>query len=683
MLVTKNLAELCALLIDDLHGELPSFFSPQRIFGTLLSRGRSAVVQLVQQTSLTPKQIRHGLIVLLQHNLVYYRVDDSTKVATFEANPDVAYNLVRSGKILAMIEEKYGPAARDVIQNFMVLGHTKIGDLVGAYRERIAAAEQAGAQATTNPFEDDAKPNGEVNGGINGDINGDVKPPAQTLQVSALDVKSTAHLNEVLCELIQAEILTVVNPKSFQSPADRNAMVSEQIMKLHFPDGVKAGKKKIEFDAMLSDQLGKLRDEPTRLKRKLDESRGGRVKSRKITNGDVTNGFHHVASDVNLELNAVLRLNYEKCTVEMRNQTLVQAASESIGHVTGQVYAVLLQLLGDQISRCQLDTLIDNQDGGDNPFTNKRFVTTADILDSLSTSLDVSLGIGKAPKGEIDVPTAERVHRDIPREKLLYVEEPGADEGSGDENMDDDDEFDYDSEGEVAPANHANGANGHTNGKVRFEDAPPAKESRLQQMRQHLLLLCDSKQGFVRHCGHGRWTVDYDILLRNIRTEELDNVIERKVGRQGLRLARILREKGKLDEKALPALALMKKTDVQNKMLEMQMHGYVDVQEVPRDNNRTASRTIFLWFCDPERSSAQLLDNSYKAMLRCMQIRDVHRRENKDVLTFVERPDVKGREQEALEKKYFDKYERFRDIENKLLGQVMRLDDLVAVLRDY
>ena len=164
---------------------------------------------------------------------------------------------------------------------------------------------------------------------------------------------------------------------------------------------------------------------------------------------------------------------------------------------------------------------------------------------------------------------------------------------------------------------------------------------------------------------------------------ELDNVIERKVGRQGLRLARILREKGKLDEKTLSVFAMMRKGDVQKTMLQMQMHGFADVQEVPRDGSRIAGRIYYLWFCNVEKSIGQLLDNTYKAMLRSLQIREVMRQDSKEVLALVERPDVKGREKEAMEKKYFDKYEKFRDAEAKLLGQVTRLDDLVATLRDY
>lgn len=409
----------------------------------------------------------------------------------------------------------------------------------------------------------------------------------------------------------------------------------------------------------------------------------------------------YLANYVALQPKTVLRVNHEKCAVELRNHRLVQAAAAAIGETTAQVYGTLLRQLTETVSRCRGDPLVDIA-GGD--FYRARAINTSDVFDNLSPNLDVFVGIGKASVDEIDVPTAERLERHAKVDAIVL----GGDDGGEEEHFDLDDE-DYDSEGEIYPPpaaplqqastpalNDNHTPNGSATSKatggvkgVKFDESaaappsPPSEELRMQQMRQHLLLLCDNKYKFVRHCDRGTWTVDFEQLFKRLRESELDNAIERKVGRQGLRLARILRDKGKLDEKTLPTMALMKKSDVQNKMLEMQMQGFVDMQEVPRDNNRSASRTLFLWFCDTPRSLDTLLDNAYKAMVRCLRIRDVHRLENKEVLTFVQRPDVKGREKEALEKKYFDKYQSYCEIEQKLMGQVMRLDNLVGTLRDY
>ena len=371
--------------------------------------------------------------------------------------------------------------------------------------------------------------------------------------------------------------------------------------------------------------------------------------------------------------------------MELRNQALVKIASGAIGETTGHVYAVLLRLLTDPIPRCRLDPIMDAENFASGRLVGQLPVSTTEIFDHINPSLDVAAGIGKAPSDLIDLPTAEKIRKNPPQTHLPSIEVEGE---ASDEEVEDLEEEDdgYDNEAadfvRSAPRQQ-HGINGTKDTKVTFEDSDSAQDSRQQQMRQHLLLLCESRYGFVRHCGRGLWTVDFGLLLRRIQETELDNVIERKVGRPGVRLARVLRRHGKLDEKGLSKLVLMPKNAMQNALLCMQMHGFADVQEVPKDNSRTATRTLFFWYCDMERSLSQLLDNNYKAMLRCLQIRSSHRQKSSDVLTVVERPDVKGNEKETLEKKYFTKYQRYRDTESKLLCQVTRLDDLVAILRDY
>lgn len=377
----------------------------------------------------------------------------------------------------------------------------------------------------------------------------------------------------------------------------------------------------------------------------------------------------------------VIRVNYERCLVELRNRRLVQFASEMIGETTGYVYAVLLRQLTKRTPRCQVDPLMDFGDQSDDALSGPASVTTAEILDNLSTSVDVCIGIGKAPRSDIKVRTAEKLHAYPPKQNDAYLDAEG--NASSDEDADNSDfdsgESDYDTEREAKPTTQPNGTG---EAKVRFDDTTP-KEGRVDQMRQHLLLLSESKLQFVRHCARGQWTVDFEPLIQRLREAELDIVIERTAGRQGLRLVRILREKGKLDEKTLPSIALIKKPDVQNKMLEMKMAGFVDIQEVPRDTSRTANRTLFLWFSDTDRCLSQLLDRTYKTAVRCLQTLAVHRRKEKDVLMLTRRSDVRGREKDVMQKEYYDRFARFLDTERRLLGHMMRLDDLVAVLRDY
>lgn len=381
-----------------------------------------------------------------------------------------------------------------------------------------------------------------------------------------------------------------------------------------------------------------------------------------------------------------LRVNYDKCAVELRNQQLVHVVCEVYGETTAEVYAALLQQLSKKISRCRADPDIDIDD--DEEYPHGRRVSTNEVYDNLNPSLDVSAGIGKVGAKATDRKSANQIQEHPPDMK-----KPPADEAEVEgEASSDEDEMEVEEHESHAPEDDdegvdvkpfTNGANGTKETKVKFNDNGPAKLSRKEHFRQHLLLLCESQQKFLRHCAMEQWTVDFEPLMRALQQMELDTVIERSVGQSGLRLVRILRRVGKMDEKTLPSLALMSKGEVQKLMLKMQMFGYVDMQEVPRDNNRSASRTLFLYWTDTGRCLDRLLDNTYKAMLRCLQRLEVQREMEREVLDTVKRDDVRGREKELLEGRFYNRFVRISEIQEKLLAQVARLDSLVGTLRDF
>ncbi|KAK4142786.1 RNA polymerase III subunit RPC82-domain-containing protein [Dichotomopilus funicola] len=684
MLVTKPVAELCALLVDELHGELPS-----RIFAILVSKGRSTVLQLSQYTSMTPRQVRHGLAVLQQHNLLYYHVDPGSELASYEANPENAYNLIRTGKILEMIDTSFGAAAKDVMQNLLLSGQTRILDLVAAYREKIEHAAK-----TANGAEDDDGIAAETNG-INGDSHNTKK--------GALVIKSTAQLNTVICRLVEAELIDVVHARTFHTSDDILKSVEKEAMAKQTAQGAKGGKGKLELQENIAEGLRKVRAESKSLKRKLEQN-GSAAKRRRLFSGlESTNGVHEEETDPILDPRQVIRINYEKCLVDLRNRRLVQYATDMLSETTAYVYGVLLKLLTKDVPRCRADPIMDvGEDQDDDNDKNPGFVTTDQILDNLKTSVDLSLGVGKAEKHQISFSAAEEVQLYPPKKKALIEEVEVVGEASADEEEDSESEGepDYDSDYKDSAAtngthdengingmNGIKGTNGGTNGtKVTFDESAARKERKMDrptQLRQHLLILAESTQGFVRHCGRNEWTVDFVPIINSLREVELDSVIERTCGRQGLRLVRILRAKGKLDEKALPNVALMRKPELQQKMLEMQTAGFVAVQEVPRDVKADVKKSFFLWFCDVDRSLSQMLDTSYRTMVHCLQVLEALRHKERDVLETTKRSDVRGREKDTMRKSYYERYSRFLECERKLFAQVMRVDDLVSVLRDF
>lgn len=367
--------------------------------------------------------------------------------------------------------------------------------------------------------------------------------------------------------------------------------------------------------------------------------------------------------------------------VELRNHRLAHYAEDMIGPVTAQVYAATLAALGKKLQHCHLSA---ESSAGDIP--QAPTVTTLDIYEYLRPSVDVFSGIGRCDPEAINIAHAEEIHASPPDEdgeqdmdSLAY----GHDDTNGDVDMTNGHHINGHQESDTKVVTSQNGTR---DTKVKFAERVPTKMERMQQMRQHLLILAESNMGFVRHCGTkdlGVWTVDFGHVIPKLQLFEIDALIEESFGRQGLRLVKVLRAKGKIDDKTLPTFALMKKSDVYLKMAEMELQGYLEVQEVPRDNNRTASRTLFLWFFDKERTMARVVNDTYKAMSRHLQRLEVERLKKKNVLSVVQRKDVQGMEEEKLRGDIYNEYQEFLDIESKLLGQISRLDDLVSLFRDF
>jgi DNA-directed RNA polymerase III subunit RPC3 len=237
---------------------------------------------------MSPFQTRHGVAVLLQHNLLYCQVDEN--YAVYEANAEFAYNLVRAGKILEMTETSFGPPAKDVIQSLLVSGQTRVADLVTAYQEKIDHLNSVMQQDDDEDFPD-PKPNG-----VNGHSNVSRKSDSM--------VKSTAQLNSVICRLVEAELIDVVHSKTFQSQPDIVKALEKEVTDKYFPGGVKGGRGKIEFQEKMAEALRKVRNESKSLKRKLEQN-GTAAKRRKLFAGietaNGTNGMNGVSNGVHEE----------------------------------------------------------------------------------------------------------------------------------------------------------------------------------------------------------------------------------------------------------------------------------------------------------------------------------------------------------------------------------------------
>ena len=227
--------------------------------------------------------------------------------------------------------------------------------------------------------------------------------------------------------------------------------------------------------------------------------------------------------------------------------------------------------------------------------------------------------------------------------------------------------------------------------KVEKEDHFPIysdERSRVELIRQHLLLLAEHPLEFVEYIKRTpskpeQWTVNFCSLARQLRQMELENTIATRFGPGATRLVRIFLEKGKLDEKAITSIGLINQKLMRSILTAMHEAGQLELQEIPRDNARQPSRTMFLWYFDPERCRKKLLEETYKAMARCLQRARVEKEAVQLTIDKANRTDVVGKEDEYLGVDERMALSTWREKEERLLGEVGRLDDLVAVLRDF
>lgn len=398
----------------------------------------------------------------------------------------------------------------------------------------------------------------------------------------------------------------------------------------------------------------------------------------------------------------VIRINYEKFKVSLRSMRLVELASIKIGEITSHVYGELLRLLEENIPRCRPDPNIDDmEDAPDGPT-----ITTMELAARINPAINVAAGIGKAPTDRVDVGKVlsnqakkrRRSHGDSEAEveDEASPDEEELDDEADDANGNDHNDFvvmdESDSQGEDSfEPNGTKDAPKRT--KVTFQEKLPRKtaepegeQSTWTSIRNHLLLLAADECRFLRRCGsggRGEWTVDFDRLVHFLQQSELDSIMLENFDTTGHRLARMMRKTGKMDEKQLSTMALMKQKDVRTKLAEMQMAGMADVQEVPKDSSRSNNRTIFLWHFDSERVSAIILQNVFKTMTRCLQRLEIERRRASGILSLTERSDVRDKIEEVFDEGQKSALQKIHDKESRLLGQVGRLDDLVGTFDEF
>ena len=191
---------------------------------------------------------------------------------------------------MEMVNARYGSLALSVVQNLLLLGHTKVSDLAEAHGPNQKPP-----------------PNGDSNGHVV--INGSMPNDG----TSSLHVPSDAQLDVILCDLLETGFVEPVVQSMFRSPTDTYSHVEKEILQNVYGGSTKGTKQKDELKGRVRERLQEIRSEGRDWevqsnKRALDGGSAnginGTAKRRRLSNGSV-NGrstLHHQDKGIRIDV---------------------------------------------------------------------------------------------------------------------------------------------------------------------------------------------------------------------------------------------------------------------------------------------------------------------------------------------------------------------------------------------
>ena len=385
----------------------------------------------------------------------------------------------------------------------------------------------------------------------------------------------------------------------------------------------------------------------------------------------------------------VISVNGAKFELAARNDCLGSLVESRVGKVTANIYRIILAKVERRLLECCLEK--DKDENARKLFYTTCTITTREIAVLIPQHEDLRSSIGIVAEHKIDEEVIEH-----PKKKRRKAIADSTDEGTDDEaaaaSRIQTRETPKEEGDVMVNGIDTNGASNEAespNSILENEDVEPGRirsrpqklEPRIVEIRSHLLLLTHHPMKLLEPAEHSLhmiedWVIKFPDLVERLQRQEIAETISAKYGTKYMRLVNILIEHGKLDDKTLSALSMIREKEVRPMLTTMQQAGLLELQEVPRDNARLASRTTFLFFFDQDRCRRNLLEDCYKTMTHLLQRM---RAERQTIHATHDRQD-RGAELTKDEKQAL---EQWQGIEEMLWGQVIRIDDTVALLRDY
>jgi DNA-directed RNA polymerase III subunit RPC3 len=345
-----------------------------------------------------------------------------------------------------------------------------------------------------------------------------------------------------------------------------------------------------------------------------------------------------------LQHELAIAVNFDKCAVGLRTDTFVRYCERHLSEPTAGVYSALLHILEDSISRCY-DPLRPKQE--ERKFFEAEYQQPSP--DDISLSQPIST-------------------REIANVLDAYV---------------DLDQLASELEDDIALS--IEGATAHAGTATSLtieEDGTLPLALRLQKVQQHLGTLCCDPHGYVQTIK-GEWSVPFHAVTQRIIENEIESMITQTLGTLAARMIRVLKYYGHQELKHLASRAMVTEDQARTACTSLQQAGWIEIVELPRTARREVTKSMWLWSYDVLKARQKCLADCYFAMSR-LSVRLQHKRQDiQRVVDKSERTDVQGNEDKFLNQEEKEVLAKFRKQTDIVIRQLIRMDELVAIMRDF
>ena len=631
---------------------------------------------LKQRTQIDWRRLLHGLTVLIQQRLIFWYTSEDG-FTSYEANLDAALALIKAGSHVTRVQERFGSLERKIVSELVLLGHASLDDI-------------GRAVLTTDYVQGSSESKGEA-----------AKDPADHLGTSEKDAANMTRIKnrvrQAALKLAEEGVLKPVNESHFRS-RDDNITEAERKLPPRGPLDKALNKSEYyDYHHKISETLeswhlgtrelnGMLQRPKPGEKRQLDNLQKKQVSKKRKMAGSALAVEESDEETVETQGDLILQLNHDKMDVLEMNEHILRFAEQVLGATSGKVLKAVTKRTEPFISHCKKSRVSQHEGregGNDDGSESIVKISSNDIIDLFPDTSQFNATIGIADPGEVDL--SLRDHRKKRRRRKTIH---GADEAEVDGIASSDESETSGSKADDASVVEADSdaiSDPGDSTEDLYDAPPPAKPYADSPIYHHLLLLSQTNPPLLQRCPATStkpesFYIPFTSISAYLRSSTILATASSRYGPTATRLIRILQHKGRLDEKTITTLALLPQKTVRSLLSILQKEQFLELCEIPRDAQRSANRSVWLWWYDENRVAGRLLEDCYKSMANMVQRARVEREEIDGLVKKSEREDVVGQEDQFLSAGERKVLKEWRDKEERIWGEVGRLAEMVSIL---